>query len=246
MNYKLVTAKERIDLLEEADKISMEVWPEFMMHDEIANKYFSKLYKVFPEYQFWLINENNIIGIGNSIPLKFSDDLKNLPEKGWDWALSKGFEDNEKDVKPNLLCGLVITINPKYQGKGFSTKMIKSMVNVGKKYGLNSLLIPVRPTLKPNYPTLSMKKYIEKKRDDGLLFDPWLRVHQKFGGEIVKICHKAMKIKGTISDWEQWTGMDFEESGDFIIPGALDTVKIDFEKDEGLYIEPNVWIHHKL
>jgi len=217
-----------------------------MLHDEVANEYFFKLYENFPEFQYWLLSEGEIIGIGNTIPFFFSDKHENLPETGWDWALTKGFEDKESQVKPNLLCGLSITINPKYQGKGFSKAMINAMASIGKKQSLHSLVIPVRPTQKQNFPTLSMEKYIQKNRDDGSLFDPWLRIHKKMGGEIISICQKAMKITGSISDWEKWTEMCFDESGDFIIPGALDTVNIDFEKDEGKYIEPNVWVMHKL
>jgi hypothetical protein len=55
-----------------------------------------------------------------------------------------------------------------------------------------------------------------------------------------------MRIPGTIADWEKWTGMHFPSSGEYIIPGALTPVKMDIEADLGLYIEPNVWMHHKV
>ena len=55
-----------------------------------------------------------------------------------------------------------------------------------------------------------------------------------------------MKISGTISDWENWTGMKFPESGRRIVQGALNRVDINLERDEGIYIEPNVWVEHKL
>jgi hypothetical protein len=53
-----------------------------------------------------------------------------------------------------------------------------------------------------------------------------------------------MRISGKISDWEGWTGMKFPNSGEYIIPGALNPVNFDKEKDEGLYVEPNVWVVH--
>ena len=246
MNYKLVTTKERPDLIRAGDNIVEAVWSEFMLHDAVANKWFFQLYDDFPEFQYWLLDGEDIVGIGNSIPLFWNDKLENLPEEGWDWAIVKGFKDKEKNIKPNLLCALSITINPKYQGKGISTKMVRSMVQIGREKKLETLIIPVRPTLKKDYPQTDIKQYITWKREDGQLFDPWLRVHEKLGGEIIKVCSKAMKISGTISDWENWTGMKFPESGKYNIPGALNSVDFDIKKDVGIYIEPNVWVEHKL
>ncbi len=246
MNYKLVTTNERPDLIERGDEIVIEVWPEFMLNDAVANKWFFQLYEKFPEYQYWLLDGKEIVGIGNSIPLFWNEKLENLPEEGWNWAIVKGFKDKEKNIKPNLLCALSITINPKYQGKGISTEMIRSMVQIGKKHNLESLIIPVRPTLKKDYPLTDIEQYITWNREDGQLFDPWLRVHEKLGGEIIKVCSKAMNISGTISEWENWTGMKFFESRKYCIPGALKPVAFDIKKDVGIYIEPNVWVKHKI
>jgi hypothetical protein len=55
-----------------------------------------------------------------------------------------------------------------------------------------------------------------------------------------------MTIPGTIAQWEAWTGMRFFESGEYIIPGALEPVQIEIEKDLGTYIEPNVWVLHEV
>ena len=244
--YKLVTTTKRPDLIRAGDNIVEAVWPEFILHDAVANKWFFQLYDDFPEFQYWLLDGEEIVGIGNSIPLFWKDKLENLPEEGWDWAIENGFKDKEKNLHTNLLCALSITINPKYQGKGISTEMVKAMVQIGKKYNLESLIIPVRPTLKKDYPLIPMKKYILWKRKDGQLFDPWLRVHEKLGGGIIKVCSKAMRISGTISDWESWTGIKFPEKGKYIIPGALKPVEFDIKKDIGIYIEPNVWVEHKI
>ncbi|MDO9577247.1 MAG: GNAT family N-acetyltransferase [Candidatus Cloacimonadales bacterium] len=246
MKYKVVTTLDRNDLIEKGDKIVVEVWPEFMMHDAIANEWFHQLYENFPEFQYWLLDEEEIVGIGNSIPIFWNDKLENLPEEGWDWALKKGFEDLEVGIKPNLLCALSITINPKYQRMGISTEMVKAMVQIGGENKLKTLIIPVRPTLKKDHPLIEIEKYISWKREDGKLFDPWLRVHEKLGGKIIKICSKAMNISGSIQDWQNWTGLDFHESGKYIIPGALKPVEISLERDEGVYVDPNVWVVHQI
>ena len=55
-----------------------------------------------------------------------------------------------------------------------------------------------------------------------------------------------MTIAGTVADWERWAGMSFPDSGDYVVPGALTLVSIDREADLGVYVEPNVWMLHRL
>ncbi len=40
--------------------------------------------------------------------------------------------------------------------------------------------------------------------------------------------------------------MQFPESGAYIIPSALVPVEIDIAKDEGVYLEPYVWVLHEI
>jgi hypothetical protein len=55
-----------------------------------------------------------------------------------------------------------------------------------------------------------------------------------------------MTIPGSIADWEAWTGLSFPENGDYVVSGALTLVSVDLDADLGRYIEPNVWVHHRL
>ena len=94
------------------------------------------------------------------------------------------------------------------------------------------------------WPLFMLQSPIADQYEDGLPFDAWLRVHVRNGGEIIKTCHTAMEIGGSIAQWESWTGLRFPESGDYVIEGALSPVQMDVERDEGMYVEPNVWVHH--
>ena len=53
-----------------------------------------------------------------------------------------------------------------------------------------------------------------------------------------------MSVPGTVAEWEEWAGMAFPETGTYVVPGALAPVEADRERDEGLYVEPNVWMVH--
>jgi hypothetical protein len=64
------------------------------------------------------------------------------------------------------------------------------------------------------------------------------------GGEILDPAPRSMTITGAREQWEEWTGLQFPEDGDYVVPGALTTVR--FENGQGAYVEPNVWMKHPL
>ena len=51
---------------------------------------------------------------------------------------------------------------------------------------------------------------------------------------------------GTVAEWEEWTGLAFPESGEYVIRGALNPVVVDRDRDEGILTEPNAWMIHKV
>jgi len=89
-----------------------------------------------------------------------------------------------------------------------------------------------------------MEEYLGWRRADGQLFDPWLRVHERLGGEILGVCPGSLVVEGTVAEWEEWTSMAFPDSGSYVVGGALVPVEIDCGKDVGRYVEPNVWMRH--
>ena len=75
-------------------------------------------------------------------------------------------------------------------------------------------------------------------------FDPWLRVHEVIGGRILALAPESMRITGSVTDWEQWTGMAFPEDGEYVLPGGLATLLV--EDGAGTHVEPNVWMLHEV
>jgi GNAT superfamily N-acetyltransferase len=143
-----------------------------------------------------------------------------------------------------VLCALQILIAPEYRGQALSGRMIQRMAEIGRAHGLDTLIAPVRPNLKHSYPLTPIERYIEWRRPDGMLLDPWLRTHERLGAEIAKVAPESMRIPGTVAQWEEWTELAFPESGSYVVPGALVPIVIDREGDAGLYVEPNVWMVH--
>jgi hypothetical protein len=244
--FNVVTAVDNPNLRDENSRIAALAWPEFMLHDPVA-RFFTELYDYYPQHQFGLADEatGETMCIGNSVPLACGKNLLELPDEGWDWALEKGIKGREEGTTPTVLCAIQVMLPPAHQGKGLSHHAVRVMKEIGRSHGLPTMIAPVRPWLKADYPLTSIDRYITWTTNDGLPFDPWLRVHVRQGGEIIKACPRAMCVSGTIAEWENWTGMRFPESGLYIVPGALTTVSIDYGVDQGIYIEPNVWTVHR-
>ena len=228
--------------------LTKEVWPEFMLHDEVANRNWRDLFDRFLEYQLALYDTENhrVAGMGNSFPLRWDGSLESLPEGGWDWAFEEAVRNHKQGVEPNFHCAIQIVVRPEYRSQGLSMPMVQAVRAVTKSKGLRSLIIPLRPSDKHRYPLTSLDDYITWKNEQGLPFDPWLRVHVRAGARIIKVCHNSKRIRGSRTEWENWTGMKFPQSGQFIIDGALNPISLDLEKEEGVYIEPNVWIVHEV
>ncbi len=244
--YVVKTFTERSDKLDENWRIVGEGWAEFALNDTIANVYFEQLYEAFPDYQFMLYDGDTVVATCNSIPVIWDLNPDHLFDAGWDWALESGFHNQQLGYAPTTLAALSITVAQEYLGQGVSAQAVRAMTAIAAEHDLNALIAPVRPSLKHRYPLIPMANYIRWTQPDGLPFDPWLRTHARLGAALVKVAPHSMVIPGTVAQWEEWTGMKFPESGDYIVPGALNPAYAMIEADLISYVEPNVWMHHPI
>ena len=242
------TLKERPELLEAVRELCIKTWPYFMDQDPIVKRYWSDLYRIYPDFQYVMVESktDSVIGVGNSLPVAWQSDPINLPDGGVDWMLENEFRGLALEQQARTQIALQIVVKDTFRGKGISALMIRKMMEIGRVHGLRDLFAPVRPTQKCSYPLVPIERYIQWKNDLELPFDAWIRVHHKLGAKIVKICARSLYISGTVSDWESWTKLRFPESGLYIVPGALVPVEIDCRLNQGVYVEPNVWMHHPI
>lgn len=246
--FQAITPATREDYQELVAPLADACWNEFMLHDPIADHYWSDLFERFSDYQFGLLDTQTgkAAAMGNSLPLHWDGDPAELPEGGFDWAMQQAVSDHQEALKPRTQCAIQIAIHPDHQGLGLSTRMLQMMRSIGISKGFKRLFAPIRPTQKSQYPLASIDHYITWKNDAGLPFDAWMRVHVRLGAQIIKPCHESMDIRGPIADWERWTGLKFFESGEYIVPGALNPIHVDLEANQVVYIEPNIWLVHPL
>ena len=214
-----------------------------MHHTEATfNALWRRVRREFPEFQLVLYDDDTdtVVGRGQTIPFRWDGTREDLPD-GVDGVVRRVFG---AGGEPTTLSALVAVVDPRHQGRGLSSLIIEGMRRVAAEHGLDALLAPVRPTLKARYPLTPIERYLAWRRTDGQLFDPWLRVHARLGAEILGVCPGSLVVEGTVSEWEEWTGMAFLDSGTYVVEGALVPVEIDREEDVGRYVEPNVWMRH--
>jgi hypothetical protein len=247
MSLHVVPYSDRPELRDRSDDVFVDVWPEYNVHGDVMNEYWELLYDDFPTFQFVLYDEQNdeVVAEGHTIPCRWDGSPTELPA-GIDGLIVEAFALQRDGGRPNTLSALAVEIPPHNQARRLSTVMLESMKGIAQEHGFANLIAPVRPSWKDRYPLAPIERYIRWTRDDGLPFDPWIRVHHRMGADILKPEPRSLIITGTVTEWEEWTGIALPDTGEYVFPKGLAPVTIDIAADKGTYWEPNVWIRHRV
>jgi GNAT superfamily N-acetyltransferase len=235
----VVTAAERPDLVERWWEATKDAFPEYNNHGDVLNRYWGRLVPERGEFQFFLADGDEPLVRACTIPLCWDGTVEDLPA-GIDGAIARGFEGEDS----NTLCALLAAVVPAHQGRSLSRLALEAMRDVAIAHGFGALIAPVRPSWKERYPLSPIERYATWRRDDGLFFDPWMRVHERLGAEVLRPEPQSLRITGAVAEWEEWTGLAFPETGEYVFPRGLAPLAIDREADLGSYWEPNVWMLH--
>ena len=246
MTLTLATAAERPEMVEDMRRLGASPWPEFLNHGVVIEALWPCLYELAPDYQFALLEQRSgsLAAIGNCIPIRWDGYPRSLPDGGLDAVLESGVAYVRDGTTATAASALMIVVTQEWLGRGISGEALRAMADVARRHGLPELVAPVRPTHKHRYPLIPIERYIGWRRQDGLPVDPWIRVHERVGGRILRPAAAAMRVTGSVADWERWTQMALPESGSYVVPGALVPVEIDRERDLGVYEEPACWMRH--
>lgn len=234
----LVRYADRPDLRERRS-LAARVFPEFLTHNAMTH-HWSRLYSDFPAFQQALLDGGEIVAEAHALPIPWDGTVAGLPS-GWDAAFELGMT---SALEPAALSMLVISVDPSRQGEGLGRRMLEASRDAARAAGLRAVLAPVRPTLKDRYPLIPIERYVEWRRPDGAHFDPWLRLHERAGGEILAPAPESLVIEAPVGDWETWTGMAFPADGEYVVPGMLAPLVV--AGGSGRHAEPNVWVCHRL
>lgn len=247
MPHEVVTLKERPQLMQQVDALSLGAWPRFLLYGNTAH--WRLLFSRFPGYQVLVCAgaggsaAAELLAVGNSIPMAWDGTKEDLPP-GIQATMERGMKGRREHA--NSLAALATIVSPNARGRGLSAIVLRAVLELGRKYRFGTVIAPVRPMLKSRYPLVALEEYLGWTREDGSTFDPWLRTHLRLGATIEHIVHRAVVVEGKVDDWRHWTGRDFDRTGSYVVEGALQPVWIDLENDVGRYEDPNIWVRHDL
>jgi hypothetical protein len=244
VSFEVTTLERRPELAKQVGRLAEEGWPTFLLHGDVEP--WESLFDDFAEYQILFCEPSGaVIAVGHTVPFVWDGTLQDLPFT-MSALLERALRARRDRSTPNTLSALAAIVAASHQRRGLSAEILRAMRSLAEDRSMHSLVAPVRPTLKSSYPLTPFERYVGWKRDDGSPFDPWLRVHWRLGARFLKIAPATVTVTGTVAEWEEWTGMDLPESGEYVVPGALQPVRVDREQNVGRYEDPNVWILHWL
>ena len=246
--FKTFTLRERPELEDEFERLSKEGWPRFMRErDELGlGHYWPRLFDEFADWQFAVCDSfDRVVACGHSVPFVWDGTTADLPDDIVT-IMERAVAARKQERRPTALSAMGALVSVAQRGQGLSRVVLETMRGMAAQWKFDALVAPVRPSLKAAYPLAPMERYVRWTDAEGALIDPWMRVHARLGGEVVRVIPRAMVIAGKVSEWETWTDLRFPDPGPYVVPGALQPVVIDRERDEGRYEDPNVWMIHRL
>ncbi|GAA3929323.1 hypothetical protein GCM10022244_42950 [Streptomyces gulbargensis] len=248
MDLRITTLAERPEL--EGPMWSMkDLWPEFMLYDPVGWANMGRIARELPQYVLVATDaQGEVVARGFSVPFRLdADGRRDLPDRGWDEVLTWAFSDLRHGREADTVSAIEITVDTSALGRGISHRMLAALRENAAGLGFKELVAPVRPNGKHREAGASIHEYAFRTRaSDGLPHDPWLRVHVRAGGTIEAVAPASMTVSGSLGQWRAWTGLPFDADGPVEVPGALVPVHCDASRGYAVYVEPNVWVRHRL
>ncbi|MFI8103048.1 N-acetyltransferase [Streptomyces sp. NPDC086023] len=243
----ITTLAERPELLGALWEMK-DTWPAFAVEDPIGWLLFGRIATELQDYVLVATDPGGAV-VARAFSVPFALDRPGrgeLPARGWDQILLWAFSDLRHGVAPDTVSAIEVNIEQDHVGSGISGRMLAAMRENARSRGFREVVAPVRPNAKHLEPEADIHEYAFRTRPDGLPHDPWLRVHVRAGATVEKVAPASMTITGSLDDWRTWTGLPFDTRGPVTVPGALVPVRCEPEQGYAVYVEPNIWVRHRL
>lgn len=244
---RLVTLADRPDLAGAMWDIGDRIWPRYMQEDPVGNLYYGRATSDFADTCLLALDGDELVARAHFIPFAWDgEDWARLPADGWDAVVRRGAADHDAGRTPTAASALEIGIVPLARRRGLSSVMLAALRTAVRRRGLEDLVAPVRPSGKHLHPDEPMDDYLARRTPAGEPADPWLRVHTRAGGRILKVAETSMRIEASLDQWQEWTGTRWDTDGPQLVDQGLVPAQVDVAADRATYVEPNVWVHHDL
>ncbi len=220
-------------------------WPAFITADQVVKQYIGQVRTLFADLELVLLDpDDTLVAAGWAVPIRWNGDPERLPQ-GYTDSLVQAVEGHKRGGTADTMVVMAAQVHPDRRGQGIAGELLTAMRELAQERSWPRVVAPVRPTLKARYPLTPIDRFAAWTREDGAPLDPWLRTHWRLGAKVVAMAPASQKMTAAVAQWERWAGLLFPDSGDYIIPDGLSILRVDRGRDQGTYIEPNVWMQHR-
>ena len=246
---KWETLADKPELAEAADSLDVASFPKFLTGNWTNERYVA-MEKAFADTHVVLTDDSGdkLLAGGFSAPIHLDGVL---PENGWEGGLEQALKDRADGKSPNALLAMSAFVSQEARGQGMSGKILDAFKKRAKELGYDRVIAPARPSERAKHLDMSMEEYAKLvDPETGLHQDPWIRTHQRHGGDFAGVGKNSHLVltadqePPSIGQWEEWTGMEFPEDGDYEIPGGNGYLHI--ENGVGEYSEDCMWMVYEL
>ena len=237
-----VKLTERPDLKKQMQVLELEAYPAFFEGQSSYYKAMERLGEAASDLKLAAIGNNGQLLAGaEAVALTWNGIDEDLPE-GYDAALQRAITVHESGIQADTICLVNLMVSEAARGRRLTVKLMQAFWNTEAGFKPRALIGNIRGALKHEHPTTPMSDYIAWTNDDGKPYDPWIRSFLDAGARLGPVVNETLTITSTLENWSKWTGVEFPENGDYIIPMGSAPLKVNCERDEGIYVEPGVWI----
>jgi GNAT superfamily N-acetyltransferase len=185
-----------------------------------------------------IAGDGEVVAVVRAVALRWDGRLTDAPAGGAREALARA---GEPDA--DTLTVLDLTVAPQRRGTGVGTGLLHRLGALASEVGLARTLLLLRPHAKATHPLTPFVRYLHATGEDPTTpFDGWLRAAWHAGLRPVAAVDRSFVASAPLAAWSAWCGRGFPTSGPELVPGAIKPVVIEFERGEGRYREPHLWM----
>ena len=140
MSLEIVALSDRPELLEPLEAMETS-WPEFMLHDPMADIYFEPaVLRMFADYILvGLDGDGAVAAKGYSIPFPAWGGA--MRDDGWDGVVVRGVTAAVAGDEPDSVSAIEISVRGDLQGRGHSSQMLRAMIDNARARGFAALFL---------------------------------------------------------------------------------------------------------
>ncbi len=153
---------------------------------------------VFPEGQLLIQSSNGfILASVSTNRIQWSGCIEELPD--WDTVAGDPTTyETTYNPKGNTLTLMSMNVHQEYRKFGLATQLIHAVQECAHQLGVIYIAGSFRPSefgrYKAHHQVIPFSEYVQKKREDGLPYDPWIRSLTRSGMIPLKVDSHAMTV----------------------------------------------------